>query len=484
MSGKIVVRTNLWKFLLGASAASMAALAGCGMDEDAPLSESQLSGELSAAAAKGKYVRAERPIPGQYIVVFREDSLALSAQSSSQIGLAMASSLGASMLHGYDHALHGFAAKMTARNVAALLSDPRVAYIAEDGEVQLEAVQAGAPWGLDRVDQRNLPLGGSYVYNATGQGVHAYVIDTGMRLTHSQYAGRVGNGFDAVTAGGNAADCNGHGTHVAGTIGGATYGVAKGVTLHPVRVLGCTGSGTFAGVIAGIDWVTANHVKPAVANMSLGGGAYQPVDDAVTRSIAAGVTYAIAAGNSSGANSCLYSPARTPNAITVGSTTSTDAVSSFSNQGACVDIFAPGSAVLSSWYTSDTATNTISGTSMATPHVAGAAALLLQASPYATPATIAAQLVTASTKNVLTGVVAPAPNRLLYSNVYASQVCTPGVQTCDACSAVGGNSAEDCIVQCNVIGSGWIEIENCGWAQNFPYSSSCYPAQPPRCEWN
>ena len=481
MSQRRTVRSSVWMAsLLGACALTAA---GCGVEDDG--SElAQLSEELKVAAAQGKFVRAERPIAGQYIVVFREDELTLRSQRASAVGLSMAQSVGAKVVHGYEHALQGFAAKMSEASVKALLADPRVSYIAEDGVVELEAVQANAPWGLDRIDQRNRPLSTTYVYNAMGTGVHAYVVDTGIRLTHAQFTGRIGNGFDAVTAGGNASDCNGHGTHVAGTIGGSTYGVAKGVTLHPVRVLGCTGSGSYAGVIAGIDWVTANHVKPAVANMSLGGGAYQPVDDAVTRSIAAGVTYAIAAGNNA-SNSCNYSPARTPNAITVGSTTSADAVSSFSNQGACVDLFAPGSSILSSWYTSDSATNTISGTSMATPHVAGVAALLLQATPNATPANIASQLVTLSTKNVITGVVAPAPNRLLYSNVYASSVCTPGYQTCDTCWAVGGNSTDDCIVQCNVLGTGWTEVENCGYAQNFPYSSSCLNSQPtPRCEWN
>ncbi len=481
MQKKTLVR-SLGAVVFGAAAASLA-LSACGVEDDSAPAEDQLASELSAAVASGKLIRAPRPLPGKYIVALRDDALGLS--SASALGAELASSVGAKRTAEFHHTLRGFAGEISERGVAALLADPRVAYVAEDGVVELAATQTSAPWGLDRIDQRALPLSGTYVYNATGAGVHAYILDTGIRLTHSQFTGRIGAGYDAVTAGGTAADCHGHGTHVAGTVGGATYGVAKGVTLHPVRVLDCGGSGSYSGVIAGIDWVTANHIKPAVANMSLGGGAYQPVDDAVTRSIAAGVTYAIAAGNSYGANACNYSPARTPAAITVGATTSTDAVSSFSNQGSCVDLFAPGSSILSAWWTSDTAANTISGTSMATPHVAGVAALLLQASPSATPATIASQLVTLSTKNALTGVVSPAPNRLLYSNVYASQVCTAGYKTCSSCWTVGGNSAEDCIVQCNILGTGWVEVENCGWAQNFPYSSSCLDSQPePRCEWN
>ena len=206
------------------------------------------------------------------------------------------------------------------------------------------------------------------------------MIDTGIRASHQEFAGRIGNGFTAITDGQGTNDCNGHGTHVAGTTGGTTYGVAKQVTLHPVRVLSCSGSGSNSGVIAGVDWVTANHVKPAVANMSLGGGVSTALDNAVQNSIAAGVSYAVAAGNSN-ANACNYSPARAANAVTVGSTTSSDARSSFSNFGTCVDLFAPGSSITSAWYTSNTATNTISGTSMASPHVAGALALYLHDEP-------------------------------------------------------------------------------------------------------
>ena len=276
------------------------------------------------------------------------------------------------------------------------------------------ATQTPATWGLDRIDQRDLPLNNTYNYNQTGQGVHAYIIDTGVRATHQQFTGRMGNGFTAVNDGNGTNDCNGHGTHVAGTTGGTTYGVAKQVTLHAVRVLSCSGSGSNAGVIAGVDWVTQNHVKPAVANMSLGGGVSSALDQAVTNSINAGVSYAIAAGNSN-ANACNSSPARVPSAVTVGATTSTDARSSFSNFGTCLDIFAPGSSITSAWNTSDTATNTINGTSMATPHVAGALALYLQTNPGASAATATAALIANSTPNKVTNPGSGSPNRLLYS---------------------------------------------------------------------
>jgi subtilisin family serine protease len=315
----------------------------------------------------------------------------------------------------YTRALKGFSAKLPDAAVAALRLDPSVAYIEQDQVMSAIAVQGGATWGIDRVDQRDLPLSGTYEYNADGTGVTAYIIDTGIRFDHEQFGGRATSGFDAVD-GGPADDCNGHGTHVSGTVGGATYGVAKNVRLVAVRVLNCSGSGTTSGVIAGIDWVTADHAAgaPAVANMSLGGGASTSLDNAVINSINDGVTYGIAAGNSN-ANACNYSPARAGPALTVGSTTSTDARSSFSNYGTCVDIFAPGSSITSAWYTSSTATNTISGTSMATPHLVGAAALYLQANPGATPAQVEAALESNATTGRVTSAGTGSPNLLLYT---------------------------------------------------------------------
>ncbi len=408
-----------WSSVLTSSllgAAVLATTASCGI-EDGAVNESgdeAVTEATSAEALELRLHRASEPVSGEYIVVLNDQSI--QGVQTAQVSAELAKSVSAQMLFNYENSIKGFAAKMSEGDAKALLADPRVAYISENGMVKVDATQSPATWGLDRIDQRNLPLDNSYTYTPDGTGVHAYIIDTGIRLTHSEFAGRMGAGFDAVTAGGNANDCNGHGTHVAGTVGGTTFGVAKGVTLHPVRVLGCNGSGSFAGVIAGIDWVTANGIRPAVANMSLGGGVNQATDDAVTRSIAAGITYAIAAGNSA-ADSCNFSPARTPNAITVGSTDIADRVSSFSNQGACVDIFAPGSAITSAWLTSDTATAVLSGTSMASPHVAGVAALRLQVRPAALPAAVTRRLVNVSTKDVLTGVLAPAPNRLLYNVV-------------------------------------------------------------------
>jgi subtilisin family serine protease len=275
--------------------------------------------------------------------------------------------------------------------------------------------QTPATWGLDRIDQRNLPLSNSYTYPTGASNVTAYIIDTGMRLTHSQFSGRAVSGYDAVD-GGSADDCNGHGTHVAGTVGSTTYGVAKLVRLVAVRVLDCSGSGTTSGVVAGIDWVTAHHMagRPAVANMSLGGGVSSALDTAVANSIADGITYAVAAGNSN-ANACNSSPSRVAAAITVGATTNADARASYSNYGTCLDLFAPGSSVTSAWFTSDTATNTISGTSMAAPHAAGAAALYLAANPTATPSAVRDALVNAATTGIVTNPGTGSPNRLLYT---------------------------------------------------------------------
>ncbi|MEA2765177.1 MAG: hypothetical protein QOK07_1581, partial [Gemmatimonadaceae bacterium] len=374
--------------------------------EDASGPESTVRALAHSAVNAAKDV----PIPGDYIVTFRDDVTDVTAVAQSISGLHKGA-----LKHVYKSALKGFAVQnISAAAAAAIAADARVVRVEADQVMTAVATQSPATWGLDRVDQSNRPLDNSYTYNNTGAGVTAYIIDTGINFSHTDFGGRASKGIDEVTTGGTAADCNGHGTHVSGTVGGTTYGIAKDVKLVAVRVLNCQGSGTTSGVIAGIDWVTANRVLPAVANMSLGGGLSTTLNQAVARAVAAGVTFAVAAGNST-ANACNSSPSSEPSAITVGATDINDAFASFSNFGSCVDINAPGVSITSDWYSSNTATNTISGTSMATPHVAGAAALYSSANPTATPAQVATALTSNATPNVITGVPAGTVNLLLYT---------------------------------------------------------------------
>jgi subtilisin family serine protease len=353
------------------------------------------------AAAPGAGVR------DRYIVVFRDET-----RDAPGLAARLAAEHGGTLHHTYTHALRGFAATLRPAAVEALRRNPQVAYVEEDGVAKASATQYNAPWGLDRIDQS---ADGNYNYTATGAGVRIYVLDTGIRYDHAQFGGRAAAGYDAY--GGTGADCNGHGTHVAGTAAGSTYGVAKGASLVSVRVLDCGGSGTWSGVIAGIDWVTQYHVKPAVANMSLGGGGNTSVDAAVANSISAGVTYAAAAGNDN-YDACYYSPARAPAALTVGASTSFDERSYFSNFGRCVDLYAPGSGITSAWHTGSTATKNLNGTSMAAPHVAGVAALYLQGNPTAAPSTVASAIVNSAATGVVMGGGTGAPNnRLVNSNL-------------------------------------------------------------------
>jgi subtilisin family serine protease len=355
-------------------------------------------------------------VADSYIVVFKDS--AVSRDRVATIARGLTGRHGGKVVRTYTAALRGFEVNVDAKAAARIAADPAVAYVEQNHTVTIAATQPNPPsWGLDRIDQRNLPLDNSYTAPNDGAGVHVYIIDTGIRFSHQDFGGRAISGYDAID-GGTADDCNGHGTHVAGTVGGNQYGVAKAVTLVGVRVLNCQGTGTNAQVIGGIDWVTANAVKPAVANMSLGGSANTAIDDAVNRSINAGITYAIAAGNGNflgvRQNACNYSPARVPNAITVGATQNNDAAASFSNYGTCVDILAPGVNITSAWHDSDTATNTISGTSMATPHVAGAAAMVLAANPTWTPQQVHDFLVNTATPDVISNPGTGTPNRLLY----------------------------------------------------------------------
>ncbi len=390
-----------------------AALAACDQGTETPTGTRAHPGEsglapLLAAGADG--------IPGRYIVVLHGE------QSSAAAALArdVASAHGARVHHTYRSALNGFAATLSPAAVDALRRNPRVKYLAEDATTHPDQVtQPGATWGLDRVDQRDLPLTGTYQYGSTGAGVRVYVIDSGIRTSHAEFGGRASVGTDFLGDGQNGQDCSGHGTHVAGTIAGATYGVAKAAQVIAVRVFPCSGGTATSTVIAAVDWVRLNAVKPAVVNYSGGGSFNTAHNEAVQSLIASGVTYVTAAGNNN-IDACNRSPASTPEAITVGATASNDARASFSNWGTCVDLFAPGQAITSAWYDGDSATATINGTSMAAPHVAGAAALFLEDSAAATPATVTASILTSTTSARLTDVGTGSPNRLLYSLLVAA----------------------------------------------------------------
>ncbi|HEY0036321.1 MAG TPA: S8 family peptidase [Longimicrobium sp.] len=406
-----------------AATAFLTALAACSDQGDSPVATSYLPTPAPVRLA------AQGGINGSYVVVLKEGA----------DPRWVAAVAGVSARHVYTRALTGFSAVLNDGQLNALRHNPNVDYIEQDAAVRASTTQSNATWGLDRIDQRALPLNGTYIYTPTGAGVNVYIIDSGMLLTHTQFGGRAVSGFDAVD-GGSADDCNGHGTHVAGTAGGSTYGVAKGATLIAVRVLDCAGNGTNAGVLAGMDWVAQNRVAPAVANMSLGGPASLAIDDAIQQMVNAGVTTVVAAGNEN-QNACNVSPARAAAAITVGATTNTDARASFSNFGSCLDLFAPGNSITSAWHTSIYAMGSLSGTSMASPHVAGVAALYLQGSPAATPATVANAIVSTATTGKVTVSNPGSPNKLLFSPLTLDNGGTNGITTAYSGSLSGTNTS-------------------------------------------
>ncbi|WP_428263902.1 S8 family peptidase [Haliangium sp.] len=408
----------------------------------------------SVATNRAPLFQTANPVAGEYIVILKDD-VSVAGQAAT-MNLATLVDDQAQIGHTYRHLLNGFSAKLSPQAVDALRDDPRVAYVEENGEVRVETVHnvgAAGLEGLDRVDQRTLPLDGNYDdHNNTGAGVNVYIVDTGINSSHNEFTGRIGSMTDFVGDGAGGEDCNGHGSHVASTSAGTQFGLAKDATLHAVRVLNCSGSGTFAGVVAGVDFVAGdcgNQPGPCVANMSLGGGFSQSLNDAVANAVAAGVPFAVAAGNES-SDACTRSPASEPAAFTVAASQDNDSHASFSNFGSCVDIYAPGVGVLGADIGGANATQTISGTSMASPHVAGAIAQFLGTNPGASVAQVEQAMKDAATPGCVNGAPGGTANLIVFNDFSqsgAGQGCDGG-GTCEPVGATCSTNSDCCSNKC------------------------------------
>ncbi len=454
----MTTRNLLWT--LAAGLLSSAMVVGCSQQ-----SEQFSEPDRAAIGAPILFFDSPTSVDGEYIVVYEKSEITTQGINAAMNRVELRGD-GSKIAHAYS-VIPGFAARLSDAALEELRMDPSVKYIEQNQRVSLGTIDTtDVPNGLDRVDQR-LGRNGEYNdFNRRGAGVHVYVIDTGINAGHQEFAGRVGPGHDTVDNDSNPADCHGHGTHVASTAAGSEYGLAKNATVHGIRVLNCQGSGTNAGVIAGIDFVTQNHVAPAVANMSLGGSKSQATNDAVAASVNAGVTYAVAAGNES-TDACTKSPASEPLAITVGALEdSSDARASFSNFGVCVDMFAPGRNIKAAWIGSSSATNIISGTSMASPHMAGAAALVLGDDPSLSPAQVQGALEDVATVDCVTNAGSGSPNLLLHTDLDATDAgphCDggggdpgdPDPNSCFQNNACGGTAPGgcDCSVWCSWFGN-------------------------------